>query len=112
MEPPEALNEVLELLLHFGAAMMRSGNTAIRTREWMEVLARKMGCDATAVNLSVDTVEVNVTRAGERAMSMCEVGPPGINAWRISEFEQLVRAAEPGISPSGLIAKLKEIEAA
>ena len=112
MERPETLGEVLDLLLHFGAAMLRSGNTAIRTREWMEVMARKMGCDATAVSLSVDTVEVNVTRAGERAMSMCEVGPPGINAWRIGELEQLVRAAEPGISPGGLIARLIEIEAA
>jgi hypothetical protein len=34
-------SEALDVLLQFGALMLRSGNTAARTREWIEVMARK-----------------------------------------------------------------------
>jgi len=41
-----ALSDAMEVLLCFGALMLRAGNTAIRTREWMQVMALKMGFDA------------------------------------------------------------------
>jgi uncharacterized membrane protein YjjP (DUF1212 family) len=43
-------------------------------------------------------------------MSMCEVGLPGINAWRLGELEQLARAAEPGVPPYELAARLAAVE--
>ncbi len=43
---------------------------------------------------------------------MREVGPPGINAWRIGELEQLTKSVGPGITPREIAVKLAEIEAA
>jgi hypothetical protein len=39
--PSAALNEAMEVLLWFGALMLRAGNTATRTREWIEVIGSK-----------------------------------------------------------------------
>jgi hypothetical protein len=35
-----AVTEAADVVLSFGASMMRAGNTASRTREWVEVVAR------------------------------------------------------------------------
>ena len=98
------------MLLWFGASMLRAGNTAARTREWIEVIARKMGFDAVSVSLSLDSITASVGRAGERATAMREIGPPGINARRIAELEQLAKAAGPGLAPREIAIKLSEIE--
>src|SRR5262245_45469336 len=90
--------------------MLRAGNTATRTREWMEGVARKLGFDAVAVSLTLDTITVSMRRAGAAETAMCEVGPPGLNVWRIGELEQLARTAEPGLAPSKIAARLDEIE--
>ena len=52
------------MLLRFGASMLGAGNTAARTREWIDVLARKLGFDAVSVGLSLDgiTIECSVRR--------------------------------------------------
>ena len=98
------------LLLWFGTSMLRAGNTAIRTREWMEVMARKMGFDAVSVSLSLDSITASVRRAGEWATAMREIGPPGINVWRIGELERLAKTAGPGLAPREIAAELAEIE--
>ena len=78
----------------------------------MEAMARDMGFDAVSVSLTMDSVTASVRRAGERVTAMREVGPPGINAWRIGELEQLVRTADPGLTPREIAAKVAEIESA
>ena len=108
--PP--LSDALEVLLWFGALMLRAGNTAVRTREWMHVMARKMGFDAASVSLTLDSVTASVRRSGEWATAMREVGPPGINAWRIGELEQLAKTVGPGLAPHEIVVKLAEIESA
>jgi uncharacterized membrane protein YjjP (DUF1212 family) len=70
-------SEALDVLLQFGALMLRSGNTAARTREWIEVMARKMGFDAVSVSLSMDSMTVTVGRSGEWATTMREIGSRG-----------------------------------
>jgi uncharacterized membrane protein YjjP (DUF1212 family) len=90
-----ALSDAVEVLLSFGALMLRAGNTATRTREWIEVLARKLGFDAVSVSLSLDSITASVRRSGERATIMREIGPSGINAWRIAELEQLAKTLGP-----------------
>src|SRR5262245_65908027 len=92
--------------------MLRAGNTATRTREWMEVLARKLGFDALAVSLALDSIAASVRGAGAGITAMREVGAPEINAWRIGELERLARTAEPGLAPSKIAATLDEIESA
>ena len=46
--------------------MLRAGNPAVRTREWLEVMARKLELDAISVSLSLDsiTVVLGVTVSG------------------------------------------------
>src|SRR5262249_11520791 len=90
--------------------MLRAGNTASRTHEWMHVMARKMGCDAVAVSLTADNVTASVTRTGERVTAMREVGPQGVNAWRIGELEQLATTAGLDVSPREIARRLAEIE--
>ena len=107
-----ALAEAVDVLLWFGAAMLRAGNTAIRTREWIEVLARKMGFDAVTVNISLDSISASVRRSGEWAMTMREIGSPGINAWRIAELERFAKTIGLGPAPREIAAKLTEIESA
>ncbi len=102
----------MNVLLAFGAAALRAGNTASRTREWMELLARKMGFDGLSLSLSPENVTATVHRYGERAIGMREVGCLGINAWRIAELERLARTAEPALSLAEITTKLVEIESA
>jgi uncharacterized membrane protein YjjP (DUF1212 family) len=90
--------------------MLRAGNTATRTREWIEVIARKMDFDRVWVSLSLDSITATVRRAGEWATVMREIGPPGINAWRIAELERFAKSAGPGLSPSAIAVKISEIE--
>ena len=55
--------EAAQVLLWFGASMLRAGNSAIRTREWIDVLAPKLGFDAVSVSLSLDSLAVSVRSA-------------------------------------------------
>jgi uncharacterized membrane protein YjjP (DUF1212 family) len=100
----------VDVLLRFGALMLRAGNTATGTREWLDVIARKMGFDAVWVSLSFDSITASVRRAGEWITAMREIGPPGINAWRIAELEQLAKTAGPELSPRDIAVRLSEIE--
>src|SRR5262249_36645774 len=102
--------DAMDVLLSFGTLMMRAGNTATRTREWIEAIARKMGFDAISISLSLDSITASVRRSGERITAMREIGPPGINVWRIAELEQLAKT--PGSTPSEIAVRLEDIEAA
>ena len=53
----------MDVLLSFGTLMMRAGNTATRTREWIEAIARKMGFDAISISLSLDSITASVRRS-------------------------------------------------
>jgi uncharacterized membrane protein YjjP (DUF1212 family) len=100
----------MDVLLRFGAAMLRSGNTASRTREWVEVMARKLGFDAVAMSLSLDSITASVRRAGAWTIAMREIGPPAVNAGRIGELEQLARTAGAEVAPHEIAARLAQIE--
>jgi len=105
-----AASDTVDVLLDFGTLMMRAGNTATRTREWIEAIARKMGFDAISISLSLDNITASVRRSGERITAMREIGPPGINVWRIAELEQLAKTA--GSMPSEIAVRLDDIELA
>lgn len=106
------LNEALEALLWFGVSMMRAGNTAFRTSEWMQALAAKMRVDTISLSFTLDSITASVRRHDRLATMVREIGPPGVNASRIRELEQLVKATEPGSVPHTVTAKLAEIDAA
>lgn len=105
-----APSEAVEALLRFGASMLRAGNTATRTREWIELIARKMSFDAVSVSLSLDSITASVRHAGGWTTAMREIGPPGVNVWRIGALEQLAKTAGSGLAPREIAVKLSEIE--
>jgi uncharacterized membrane protein YjjP (DUF1212 family) len=102
--------DALDVLLWYGASMLRAGNTAIRTREWVDVVARKMGFEAVSVGLSLDGIIASVRRAGECVTEMREIGPPAINVWRIAALERLAKTLGPAPAPREIAVKLAEIE--
>jgi uncharacterized membrane protein YjjP (DUF1212 family) len=106
---PPAIDS-LEVLAGFGASMMRAGHTAARTREWMEVLSRKLGCDNLSVGITLDSIVVTGRRDAKTTTVVREIGPPGVNADRIGALEILAERAEPGSSPSAIADSLAEID--
>jgi len=107
-----AANDAMDVLMQFGTSMLRAGNTAIRTRECMDVIAHKMGLDAVAVSLSLDSITATVRCSGHWTTVMRTIGPPGINAWRIGQLEQLARGVSPSTASDEIAAKLTAIESA
>src|SRR5262245_12217474 len=104
--PPDAV----DVLLRFGAAMLRAGNTAIRTREWLEVMAPNLGFATVSVALSLDSITITVIRSGVSATAMREIGHPGVNVSRIGELEQLAKTLGPGIGAREIAARIARIE--
>jgi uncharacterized membrane protein YjjP (DUF1212 family) len=104
--------EAVDVLLSFGAALLRAGTTAIRAREQMETLAGKLGLDAIGVSITADGLTVSARRSGEQVIAMREVGPPHINVTRIDELEQLARTLPSGARPDEVATRLKAIASA
>ena len=59
-------SDAAEVLLWFGALMMRAGNTAARTREWIEEMAPTMGFHSISLSLSTDNITASVRRSGQQ----------------------------------------------
>jgi uncharacterized membrane protein YjjP (DUF1212 family) len=107
---PPVLAEAMDVLLSFGAVLLRAGTTAIRAREQMEILAGKLGLDTIAVSIAADSLTVSARGGGEHVIAMREIGPPHINVMRIDELEQLARTLPFGASPDEVAARLKAVE--
>ena len=105
------LADALDSLLHFGASMLRAGDTAFRVREWTGVIARAMGLDALSMRVALGSIEATACRGGERATLVREVAPPGINARRLGVLEELARATAPGVTARELARQIAVIEA-
>jgi uncharacterized membrane protein YjjP (DUF1212 family) len=105
------LSETAEVVLRFGAALTRAGQTAFRVREWMGVLAHKMGLGAPAVSIAFNSITASFRRGSESTVLVREIEPPVINAVRISALEQLAQTVRLGSVPSDIATKLAEIEA-
>ncbi len=107
-----SLTEALDVLLRFGALMMRAGDTAFRVREAMTVLANPLGIDSLSVQVALNGLTATARRDGELVSITREIGPPGINAQRISTLERLAGSSRSGMTPHQLAAELDAIEAA
>jgi uncharacterized membrane protein YjjP (DUF1212 family) len=105
-----AVNDEAEVLLQFGASMLAAGNTASRTHEWIDVLARKLDFDVVSVSLSFGSIVATFRRSGKVVTGMREIGPPGVNAWRIGELERVARTLKAQAAPHEIAAKLAQIE--
>lgn len=101
------LNAELHALLSFGSAMLRAGATAFRVRQWMGVMAKSMDIDSLSVAFALGSVTASVTRGVEHAMMITEVGPPGVNVWRIGALEDLAKRAKSGMMPDQITAEIR-----
>lgn len=110
--PAEQAVDALEVLTRFGASALRAGNTAARTRELIEEMALKLGFRELAASLSLDSITINARHSGQWTAMMRMLGPPGINARRIAELEQLAKTIEPGTAPRDIAARLEGIDKA
>ena len=88
--------------------MLRAGHTAARTREWMEILGRKLGLEDLSVGITLDSIVASGRREGRMTTVVREIGPPGVNAARIGALENLAAEAEPGIAPRKSQAALRK----
>src|SRR6185312_1654042 len=103
-------NDAVEVLLRFGVAMSRAGNTASRTHEWIEVISRKLALESLSVSQSLDSIVVSARRSGEWITVMREIGPPAVNVSRIGNLEQLARTVASGSAPRDISERLAKIE--
>jgi uncharacterized membrane protein YjjP (DUF1212 family) len=81
----------VDVLLSLACALVRGGNTASRTRDWIIVLAKKMGFDTVSMNVSIDAVTISAGQSGIFVTGMREVGPPAVDTSRIIALEQIAR---------------------
>lgn len=107
-----AVRETLDVLLRFGAMMLQAGDTAFRVRDSMTMLAGRLGIERLSVQIALDAMTATARRNGELVTIAREIGPPGINAWRISALDRLAREADAGLTSRGLAERLDVIEAA
>jgi uncharacterized membrane protein YjjP (DUF1212 family) len=99
----------LEVLTSFGAAMLRAGHTAARTRQWMEILGRKLSFDDLSVGITLDSIVASGCHGARTMTIVREIGPPGVDAARIGALESLAATAEPGVAPKAIARSLAEI---
>jgi uncharacterized membrane protein YjjP (DUF1212 family) len=104
-------HDSLDVLAGFGAAMLRAGHTAARTRDWMEVLGRKLNVDNICVAITLDSIVTSGRHEAYTTTVVREIGPPGVNAKRLGALESLAAKSEPGVPPETVARKLSDIEA-
>ena len=104
--------DALDVLLRFGALMLQAGNTAFRTRKWINAITPKLGFKAASVTVSLDSITVSVRRRSDWLMAMRDIGPPGINVLRIAQLERLARTVRADGTPAEIAVELDEIESA
>jgi uncharacterized membrane protein YjjP (DUF1212 family) len=106
-----AVRETLDVLLRFGRMMLQAGDTAFRVRESMGTLAGRLGIENLAVQIALNGMTASARRGGDLVTITCEIGPPGINAWRIGALERLARRDDSGLTARRLAEELDAIEA-
>jgi uncharacterized membrane protein YjjP (DUF1212 family) len=107
-----ALTESLDVLLRFGASMLRSGDTAFRVRDAMGLLGTNLGIEQLAVHITVGGMTATARSGSQSATLAREIAPLGVDASRIAALEQLARSSSPGLTATALSAKINAIEAA
>jgi uncharacterized membrane protein YjjP (DUF1212 family) len=107
-----SLADALDVLLRYGALMLRAGDAAFRVHDAVERLARRLGIDDLNLLVTVTGMTATARRGGEQITLVRHVGPLGINAWRLGSLERLADEQPTGLTPGALGAKLDAIEAA
>ncbi|HET9718403.1 MAG TPA: threonine/serine exporter family protein [Pseudolabrys sp.] len=102
--------DAVEALLRFGIAMLRAGNTAARTHQWIEVISRKLALESLSVSQSLESIVVTVRRSGDWITVMREIGTPAVNVLRIARLEQLAKSMGAESAPREILETIAKIE--
>ncbi len=104
--------DAVDVVMQFGAMMIGAGNTATRTREMMDAVARRLGLDGLAVSFSLDSITASVRHSGGWMTVVRETGPPAVNVSQIAELERFIKTLGPEPAPHDIKLKLATIRAA
>jgi uncharacterized membrane protein YjjP (DUF1212 family) len=105
-----SLADALDVLLRYGALLLRTGDSAFRVHDAVERLAPRLGIEQFALLVTVTGMTATARRGGEQVTLVRNVGPLGINAWRLGRLERLADEAASGISATTLASQLDAIE--
>ena len=105
------LADSLDVVLRFGAVMLRSGDTAFRVRDAMGLVAKALGIDRLAVHITIGTMTATAQAGAETVTLAREMAPLGVDASRIAALERLARTIKPGLTTEALAAEIDAIEA-
>ncbi|MBY0320460.1 MAG: threonine/serine exporter family protein [Reyranella sp.] len=114
MARPQRMTQLaasLDTILRFGAAMLRSGDTAFRVRDAMGVLAKALGIDHLAVHITIGSMTATARAGAESVTLTREMAPLGVDASRIAALERLARTSKPGLTAEALATEIDAIEA-
>ena len=112
MSSPPSLADALDVLLRYGELLLRTGDSAFRVHDAVERLAPKLGIERFAMLVTVTGTTATARRDAEQVTLVRQVGPLGINSWRLGRLERLAEEAPAGLTPAALAARLDAIEAA
>lgn len=105
------LHASLDVLMRFGAVMLRSGDTAFRVREAMGLLATSLGLSRLAVHIAIGGMTATASAGTDTVTLAREIAPLGVDASRIAALERLARSSKPGLTAEALAAEIDAIEA-
>jgi uncharacterized membrane protein YjjP (DUF1212 family) len=106
-----SLGDALDVLLRYGALMLRTGDSAFRVHDAVERLAPRLGIDHLDLLVTLTGMTAMARRGNEQVTLVRHVGPLGINAARLGRLDRLADEAPAALTPSALGARLDAIEA-
>ncbi len=90
----------LDVVLRFGAAMLRSGDTAFRVRDAMGLWPSALGIEHLAVHITIGGMTATAQAGGETVTLTREIAPLGVDASRIASSSSGWRgSSKPGLRP-------------
>ena len=84
----------LAIVLRFGAAMLRSGDTAFRVRDAMGQVAKALGIEHLAVHITIGGMTATAQAGAETVTLAREMAPLGVDASRIAALERLALSSK------------------
>ncbi len=92
----EELNELVDVLLSIGQAMLESGAASFRTEETLAAIGLGLGADRLEMWITPTGMVVTVFSAEEQRTRVGRVGPIGVNMAQIWAIDQLSRRVAHG----------------
>jgi uncharacterized membrane protein YjjP (DUF1212 family) len=106
------LSEALDVLLRYGALLLRAGDAAFRVHDDMQRLADRLGIEQLDLLVTLTGLTATARHHDEVVTLARQVGPLGINSSRLGALERLAAEAPTDLTPDMLAARLDAVEVA